>query len=255
MLLAVLIVTASNQISPVPLRLRQVEVDLPTPDQAVLVLEGEGCEPTRIPALKQQRLRIGDVTVPVSSGIDARVVSSGSRVSVTIPLGGVGDGILSIDPYAVPVRWEGFDLKGRPALALAGAVNLADRAQVSLPIEKLYRGFARLVDYSVSPAGTRVEVKALVSLYNPFAFEVVVTGMEYRLAVGGEPVIASRRAGLRLRAGRHSDVLVEETVPLVDLAGGLTAFLAHKPATFTGVIGIRTPRGDRRIPLLLQAGR
>lgn len=255
MFLAALIVTASSQMSPVPLCLRQVAVDLPTPDQAVVVLEGEGCEPTRLPALKQQRLRIGEVTAPVTSGLDAKVGSSGSRVSMTVPLRGVGEGILSVDPYAVPVRWEGLDLAGRPALVLAGTVNLADRAQVTLPVEKLYRDFAKLVDFSVSPAGTRVEVKALVSLFNPFAFEVVVTGMDYHLAVGGEPVIASRRAGLRLRAGRHNDVLVEETVPLVDLAGGLAAFLAHKPATLTGVIGIRTPRGDRHIPLLLQAGR
>lgn len=253
MLLAV-VLAAAVQMLPVPLRLQRVVLDLPTRDQAVVVLHGEGRDGVRMPVLKGQRLRVGDLAIPVSSPPDATVAAPASRVAVTVTLRQVGEGILDIDPSAVPVRWEGLDEKGRVVLSLAGVIDLADRAQAELPAEKLQEHFARLVDYSVVPTGLLVHVRVLLGVYNPFAFDVVATGLDYRLEIGGAPVLDSHRDGFRLRAAQRTEVLVEQTLPLLDLASGVTAFLAGRPATFTGVLGLRTPKGERGIPILLQSG-
>ena len=255
MVLAAVILVAAAHVPPVPLRLQRVELDLPTRDQAVVVLHGEGREGGPAPVLKGQRLRIGELLIPVSSAPDATVAASGSRVTVNVTLRQVGEDILSLEPSAVPVRWEGLDAMGRVVLGLAGVIDLADRGQAELPGEKLHQHYASLADYAVSPAGLLVHVSVLFRVYNPFAFDVVATGLEGRLEIGGEPVLASRREGFRLRAGQRNDVLVEQTLPLLDLASGLAAFLANRPATFTGVLGLRTPKGDRGIPILLQSGR
>ena len=128
-------------------------------------------------------------------------------------------------------------------------------ARVELPIGDLERHYTKLVDYSATPSGLLVTVKALVSIYNPFAFEITATRLAYRLEVDGQEVIDSERAGFRLRPTTSSDVLVEQDVPLAELASALTAFLAHKPAVLSGRLDIRTPKGERSIPLLMQAGR
>lgn len=255
MLLAAVIVAAAVQAPPVTLRLQRAVLDLPTRDQAVVVLHGEGRGGVRAPVLKSQRLRVGELTIPVSSPPDATVAASGSRVSATVALRQVGEGIRDIDPSAVLVRWEGLDGKGRVVLSLAGVIDLADRAQAELPAEKLREHYARLADYSVVPTGLLVHVRVLLGVYNPFAFEVVATGLDYRLEIGAVPVMDSHRGGFRLRAAQRTDVLVEQTLPLLDLASGVTAFLAGRPATFTGVLGLRTPKGERGIPILLQSGR
>ncbi len=235
------------------LRLQRVELDLPTRDQAVLVLHGEG-RGGPPPALRAQRLRIADLEIPIASAPDCAVTRTATRASVTVELSEVGEGILAVDSATVPVRWEGLDAKGRVAIALEGTIDLADSEQAALPTDKLHRHYARLADYGLVPEGMLVHVSVLLSVYNPFSFEVVATGLEYRLDVGGAKVLDSRRGGFRLRPGHTTDVLVEQTLPIVDLASGLAAVLARQPATLTGVLGIRTPKGDRGIPILLRSG-
>ncbi|HPC82012.1 MAG TPA: LEA type 2 family protein [Thermoanaerobaculaceae bacterium] len=252
MLLAALVLAAAVQ-PPPALRLLRVELDLPTPDQAVLVLHGEGRrEPA--PLLAAHRLRIADLEIPLAAPPDLTLSGSASRVRVVVRLAEVGEGILAVDSSTVPVRWEGLDARGGVVVALEGRIDPADGQQAVLPAETLYRHYARLADYGVAPEGMLVHVSALLSIYNPFAFEVVATGLEYRLEVGGVPVLDARRGGFRLRPRQASDVLVEQTLPILDLASALSAVLARRPATFSGILGIRTPNGERGIPILLRSG-
>jgi hypothetical protein len=77
----------------------------------------------------------------------------------------------------------------------------------------------------------------------------VVEGFAFRLAVDGNAIMAGARPGFRLRGGRSSDVLIEQDVPLADLAGGAAAVLGGATAELTGPLTVRTPNGDRFIPL------
>jgi hypothetical protein len=253
MLLAALILAAVTPTPTPELHVSKATVALPGPDEAVITLHAQGRE-GEPRAISRQGLRLGDVKVSLPTAPEVQVTPGGSMVTFHVLLRTLPEDVLALDPYAIPVRWEGQDAKGKPVVVLTGSLNLADRGQVELPMEDLTRHYARLADYSATPNGLNVAVRALLNLYNPFGFEVVATGLKFRLEVGGQEVLASQRPGFRLRATQHSDVLVEQDVPLAQLASSLAAFMAHKPATLNGVLGIRTPKGEREIPILLQAG-
>jgi hypothetical protein len=254
MLLGALVLAAAVANPPLELHVQRAVIALPTADEAVVTLYGEGRE-VAAPALRGQRLLLGDVSVPLPAAPELVITPAGSRVTFKVPLRTVGEGVLALDPYAIPVRWEGHGGKAKaPQVVLTGTLDLSDRGKVQLPVDDLTAHYARLADYSATPSGLNVTVHLLLNLYNPFAFEVVATGLQYRLEVGGQEVLASSRPGFRLRALQHSDILVEQDVPLAELASSLAAFMAHQPATLTGVLGIRTPKGERGIPILLQGG-
>jgi hypothetical protein len=251
MLLAPLLLAAAP---PVALELRRVVVALPSRDEATVTLHGGPGEPPPPARLRTQRVHLGDVTVPLAGYPVLTVDAQGSQIEFKVVLRQIGDGILTLDPYAVPVRWEGIDGKGKVAASMTGTIDLSNRGQIELPLDDLQRNYSQLVDYSASPSGMMVSVKALLAIYNPFSFEIAATRLAYRLDVAGEKVLDSERGGFRLRPGKSSDVLIEEDVPLADLAGALAGFLAHKPAVLSGRLDIRTPKGERGIPLLVQAG-
>ena len=261
MLLAALVLAAAapapkatatpNPVVEIPLK--RVVVAFPTPDEAVVTLHGDGRE-LAVPELGSQRLKLGDVDVPLPAAPDVKVTPGGSSATFKVVLKTVPEGVLALDPYATRVRWEALGAKGKPVLAVRGTVNMADKNQVELPTDDLTSHYARLDDYTATPSGLTVGVRLLLSLYNPFAFEVVATGLEYRLEVGGNEVIAAQRPGFRLRPEQRSDVLVEQDVPLADLASSLASLLARKPATFSGVLKLQTPKGERHIPAVLHAG-
>lgn len=253
MLLAAVVLAAAVSNQPPVVHLQKVELDLPTPDQAVVILHGGGRERLVLPALKDQRLRIGDLSVQLSSAPDVVVTPAASRVSFTVQLRQLGEGVLDLDSSTSLVRWEGLDASGKTVLVVAGVLDLGDPAQAVFPDGKLYPHYASLADYSLAPDGLQVKIKVLLAIYNPFGFEVVATGMQYRLDVGEETVVDSERGGFRLRPARRNEILIEESVPLFDLAAGMAAFLARQPAVFTGVVGIRTPQGERSVPILLRS--
>ena len=252
MLLAALVLTAAPVAPVTELRLRRAELGLPSADRAAVVLHGEGHGPA--PALAAQRFRLGDTTVPVDGVPDLAMTPSTSTVRLAVDLARVPDGVLDLNPYAVPVHWEGLDAKGKPVLVLAGILNLADQGQVELPARQMVELYASLADYSATPQGLQVHVRVLLNLTNPFSFEITATGLRYRLRVGDTEILASSRPGFRLRPRGRSDVLIEQDVPLAQLAGGVAALLARQPATLDGVMSIRTPRGERHIPLELRGG-
>jgi hypothetical protein len=50
-------------------------------------------------------------------------------------------------------------------------------------------------------------------------------------------------------------VLLDQDVPLADAAGGVAAFMKGEPALLEGAIALRTPRGDRPVPLHMSVAR
>ncbi len=238
---------------PAPLRLQRVTVELPDRDLVRVTLHALP-GPAMRSGLAGQRLRLGGAGVPVATPVDVTMGDGETRVDFDVKLREAPQAVLGLDPNRMPVLWEGLNAATAPVLVVGGTVDLGDPGDVELPVAALYRAYARLADLSVRPSLTAVSVRALISIYNPFGFDVVATGLEYRLTVGGEGVLAGRQPGFRLRAGKNSDVLIEQDVPLADVMGGAAAFARGAPAQLEGTLTIRTPAGERPIPLLLRAG-
>ena len=239
---------------PTPVRLQRVTIEVPDRDLVRVTLHAAAGPAIRT-GFVGQRLRLGDSAVPLATPVDVTVGEGETRVDFDLKLRQAPEAILAIDPNRVPVLWEGLDGAAAPVLAVGGTVDLGDSGEVNLPLAALYRAYARLSDLSITPSLTAVSVRALISLYNPFGFDVVATGFAYRLTVGGQSVLAGKQPGFRLRAGQHSDVLVEQDLPLADAMGGAAAFVHGAPAQLEGTLTIRTPTGERIVPLLLQAQR
>jgi len=166
----------------------------------------------------------------------------------------VPEAVLGVPIEVLPVRWEGRDARGEVVLSIMGELNPNDANRLALPVDKLMDSYAHLADVSVTPGLSEVVFRGLVSLYNPFAFDVVATRLTYRITVGTEEVMAGARPGFRLRAATASDVLIEQGAPLANVAAGvLGAVVGRQPVRLDGTIGIRGPQGDRAIPLRLRA--
>lgn len=239
--------------NPAPLRVQRVAVAVPDPDLVRVTLHAPPSPGVRA-GLAGQRLRLGEALVPIASPVDVTVGGGETRIDFDVRLNVVPETVLGLDPNRMPVLWEGLGAGGVPVLAVGGTVDLGDPGETELPLAGLYRAYARLSDLKVTPSLSAVSVHALLSLYNPFGFDVVATGIEYRLTVGSQTVLSGKRPGFRLRAGRHSDVLIEQDVPLGDAAGGAAAFLRGEAAQLDGTLTVRTSQGERVIPLLMRAG-
>jgi hypothetical protein len=252
---AMILVAAAHALvtQPIPARLQRVTVEIPDRDVLRVTLHAAP-GPAMHSGLTGQKLRLGDVPVPLRTPVDVTIGHSETRVDFEVKLRAVPEGVLALDPNRMPVLWEGLDEGGTPVLAVGGTVDLGDPGEVELPLAGLYRAYAHLSDLSLTPSLAALSVHVLLSLYNPFGFDVVATGIDYRLAVGGQTVLAGKRPGFRLRGGQRSDVLIEQDLSLSDAVGGAAAFARGAPAQLQGTLTIRTLHGERPIPLLLRAG-
>ncbi len=241
--------------APAPLRLQHVVVRLPDRELVHVTLHAAAPDHKLAAGLAAQRLALGAARVPLSAPADVTVDSTETRADFDLRLRDVPEAVLAEDPNRMPVRWEGLDGNGAVVLAVAGTVDLGDRGDVEVPLADLYRAYATLSDFTVTPGLAAVTVHGLLGLFNPFAFDVVVAGVELHVKVGSQAILDAKRPGFRLRAGQSSDVLIEQDVPLGDVAGGMTALLRGEPAVLEGVIVLRTPKGDRPIPIELRAAR
>jgi hypothetical protein len=237
-----------------PLRLQRITLAVPDRDVVRVTLHGGATAGPARAGLAGQRLRLGDVAVPLETPTDVTLAGGETRVDFDVKLRSVPEAVLALDQHRMPVLWEGLDAHGTPVLAVAGTVDLGDPGEVELPLTKVYDAYAQISDLRVTPSLTAVGVHALLSLYNPLGFDVVATGLEYTLAVGAQQVLAAKRPGFKLRSGQRSDVLIEQDVPLGDVAGGVAAFLGGEAAQLEGTLVVRTPNGERAIPLHLSAG-
>jgi hypothetical protein len=236
-----------------PLAVQRITVTVPNPDRVQVTVHAARSHGVAS-GVTGQRLRLGEVPVPIDSAVDVTVGGGETQIDFEVKLRAVPEAVLGLDPNRMPVLWEGLGAGGTPVLAVGGTIDLGDPGEVELPLVGLYRAYARLSDVKLTPSLAAVSVHALLSLYNPFGFEVVATGLEYRLVVGSQTVLSAQRPGFRLRACQRSDVLIEQDVPFGDVAGGAAAFLRGEPALLEGTLTVRTPQGDRAIPLQLRAG-
>jgi hypothetical protein len=236
-----------------PVRLQRVSLALPDRDVVRVTLHAAAASGPVRAGLAGQRLRLGDVAVPLETPADVTLADGETRADFDVKLRSVPEKVLALDQHRLPVLWEGLDARGALVLAVAGTVDLGDPGEVEVEATKVYDAYAHVSDLRITPSLAAVGVHALLSLYNPLGFDVVATGLEYRLAVGTQQVLAAKRPGFKLRAGQRSDVLIEQDVPLGDVAGGVAAFLRGEAAQFDGTLAVRTPDGERAIPLHLTA--
>lgn len=237
---------------PVTLPLTHVSVELPDRDTALVTLHAVGTPGGPVAELPAQRLLVGGIAVPLPKPATVAVASAETTVHFELPLRVLPESILEVDPNHAAIRFEAASKDGKPAVAIEGKVDAGDPGEVEVPRRRAVDLYASLADFSISPASGGLGVRAVVSLYNPLAFDIVVVRVEYHLAVGANDVIAGQRPGFRLKAGHSSDVLIEQEVGLADAAGAFGAFMQGAPVTFEGGIVIRTPTGDRLFPLQLQ---
>lgn len=233
-----------------PLPLARVGVALPSREVATITLAGPGWSGGAPRGVATQRLLAGDIEIPLGGSPALTAVGGELRVELTLRLQDVPAAVLGLDHNRLPLRWEGVDGKGRVAVALAGTVDLGDRGQVDLPVRTLYDQYLTVRDLTASPGLSLVGVRALLGFYNPFSFDVVATRVEYHLAVAGQEIIGGQRPGFRLRGGQWSDILIEQDVPIGEVMGAVASFLAGEAATLTGALTVRTPQGDRVVPLV-----
>ncbi|MGE5236245.1 MAG: hypothetical protein ACM3O7_07860 [Acidobacteriota bacterium] len=240
---------ASSLNGPAPVTIRHVGVELPTRAEAHVTLDAD-LPPGGLPTgIIDQRLSTGTVAVPLASAVRVDATGGRAQVRFTIELAKVPEGVLALDPNRLPVRWVGLGASGRPLLVATATLDLGDRGEVDLPIRKLQQLYTEVGQLSVAPASDGVAVRALIGLFNPFSFDVVVTRVEATVTVDGQPVVQAKRPGFRLRGQQSSDVLIEQDVPLGQLAGGIASVMGGATAELTGFVGIRTPSGERLIPL------
>ncbi len=236
-----------------PLGLQRVELAVPERDVVRVTLHAAPAPAPLRAGFGGQRLTLGTVAVALDAPPDVTLEPGETRVDFTLSLAAVPEEVLTLDPNRLPVLWEGLDAGGAVVLGVGGTIDLGDPGEVQVPAAKIYDLYSRFSDVRVSPRLPAVGVHALLSLYNPLGFDVVSTGLEFRLSVGSQQVLAGKRPGFRLRGRQWSDVLIEQDVPLSEAAGGMASFLHGEAARLDGTLVVRTPDGERTIPLQLSA--
>ncbi len=246
--------TAADE--PVAVPLRGVRVEPVTRERMTVVLV-TGSMRAGIPAaLARQDLQLGAATIPVQDLPQVQAGNYESEVRLDVDLRTVPADILAVDLAAAPLRWRGMTADGAVAVTVGGAIGSLDRQRLQVPVRELYDLYVSVGPVDAVQLDGQAGVRALVSLYNPLGFDVVAKRLDYRLLVGGTEVVAGRRPGVRLRAGKASDVLVEERLPVAELAAGVMGLLSGKPpVSLTGTLVLETPRGERFVPLGAPPGR
>ncbi len=239
---------------PPPLRLQRVTVALLTRDLVHVTLHAPPLPAPPSSGMAAQRLTLGSARIPLADTVDVTVGGGETRAEFDVRLADVPESVLAVDPNRAPVLWEGVAGE-RTVLAIGGTLDLGDPGEVEVPVRDLYREYVTLTDFAINPGFTAVNVRGLLGLYNPFAFEVVASRIELNVAAGAAKVLTMERPGFRLRARQRSDVLLDQDVPLADAAAGVAAFLNGEPATAQGELVLRTPQGDRVVPLQFRVQR
>jgi len=235
--------------------LDQVVVQLASRERLQVELRGAPVDPRGLAPLRTQQLLLADVPVPVVGAPAVQFLPTHTALTFQVELKAVPESALGIPFDRVPVRWEGRDEGGNLVLTVAGEIDPNDRQRLVVPAEELARTYARLEAPSLTPSLNELSFRALLRLYNPFAFDLVVTRFDYLVTVGSDPVMRAVRPGFRLRPGVASDVLLEESASLADVAAGLVgAVVGGKPVGIQGTIVLRAPTGEQVVPIRLVAG-
>lgn len=247
--LLLLLALASPSPTPAPAaRIVKLTADLPDRSVVLVTLQARG-KVQKLKDFAKQKLYVGTNPINLPGSPDVSLTGDGFEARFQLPYASVPEAVLSHDPHALPLRWEALDASGKPVLAAEGSVDLGDPGQVSFSPRRAYELFARLDRLQLAPGLAQVGFSALLSLYNPFSFELVVKRIEYEVKVGETTLLSANRPGMRLRPGRANDVLLEQGVPLAGMGEALKALLSNPGVVFSGQLVLHTPLGEKAIPL------
>ena len=205
-------------------------------------------------AFSRSRLLIAGQDIPLASPGVTTDQPGNTVVHLEIDLTALPESVLTLPAGPLTVRWEGVTDGGRTVVTVAGTMDPTDRSQLTVPQDDLYALYARLESPSVTPVGSTLAFRGLANILNPFSFDVVVKGLEYRVVVGGAEVMAAQRPGFRLRAGQRSDVLLEAEVPLASAAMAAAGLLRGAAVEVVGQLRLATPDGERLVPIVVRGG-
>ncbi|MGD1147068.1 MAG: hypothetical protein ABR961_03845 [Thermoanaerobaculaceae bacterium] len=256
-----LLLTAAGALAPppartaAPLRLQRLTVAVRTRDLLHVTLHAPESPGAPASGMSAQRLTLGAARIPLAEAVDVTFGGGETRTDFDVRLAEVTADVLAVDPNRAPVLWEGVGAGGAVVLAMGGTLDFGDPGEVEVSLKDLYRAYVTLTDFTVMPGLAAVTVRGLLGLYNPFGFEVAATKIELKVTAGATTVLTVQRPGFRLRAQQQSDVLLDQDVPLADAAEGVAAFMKGEPAMLQGALVLRTPQGDRVIPLHMSVAR
>lgn len=226
----------------------KLEVAVPDADHLQLTLRAAG-PVGKLAPLASHHLAVGSLAVPLEGAPDITLVPSGFEARFRLSLARVPEAVLTLDPNALPLRFEARDERGQPVVVAEGTLDLGDADRVSVPLRRVYELYTRLDRLDWSPSLTTVGFRALLSFYNPFSFPITVQRIEAQLRAGETELFATTRPGFRLKPQQRGDVLVEEEVPLASLSAATQALFQQQPLRLLGQAVLQTPRGARSIPL------
>lgn len=237
------------------LTLQRVVVEVPEPQRLKVALLATPPSGGASRAFSRGRLLLAGQDIPLVSPGVATDQPGNTVVHLEVDLAALPESVLSLPVSALTVRWEGVTDGGRTVVTVAGTLDPANRSQLTLARDDLYALYARLDNPSVTPEGANLVFRGLASILNPFSFDVVAKGLDYRVLVGGEEVMSGRRPGFRLRGGQRSDVLLEAEVSLASAAVAAAAVLRGAAVEVMGQLHLATPDGDRLVPIVLRSRR
>lgn len=253
--LATVLAGAAPAQPPVELPVERVAVELRGREQLRAAITAPAW-PAGVPrTFATERLILDAVEIPLAE--PAILENAGGRtvVRVAADLAAVPREALGTAVGPVSLHWEGLDEAGEPLVKVGGVVDVRDPQRVQVQSDLVAQRFVRLTPVAITPLGDTIGLRLLLTVYNPFSFDVLGTRLEYSLGVGGTKIVTGHRGGFRLRSGRWSDVLVDEEIPAAALTGSLLGVLRGEPLSLQGGIGLLTPQGERFLAIERQASR
>jgi hypothetical protein len=253
--LATVLAGAAPAQPPLELPVERVSVELRGREQVRAAITAPAW-PAGVPrTFAAERLVLDTVEVPLAE--PALLENAGGRtvVRVAADLAALPREVLGTAIGPVSLHWEGLDEAGEPLARVGGVVDVRDPQRVQMPSDLVAQRFVRLTPVAITPLGDTIGLRLLLTVYNPFSFDVLGTRLEYSLGVGGTKLVTGHRGGFRLRSGRWSDVLVEEEIPSAALTGSLLGVLRGEPLSIQGGLGLLTPQGERFLTIERQASR
>lgn len=236
------------------LTLQRAVVQVPEPRRLKVALLATPLSEGTSRAFTRGRLLLAGQEIPLASPGVATDQPGNTVVHLEVDLAALPESVLALPADTLTVRWEGVTDGGRTVVTVAGSLDPSNRSHLTVSQDDLYALYARLDSPAVTPTGLTLAFRGLANILNPFSFEVVVKGLEYRVVVGGDEVMAAQRPGFRLRAGQRSDVLLEAEVSLASAAFAAAAVLRGATVEVTGQLRLATPDGDRLLPIVLRSG-
>lgn len=246
--LALLAVTLGQSSPPEPATIVALAVDLLDADRARITLKARGKVGPLAP-LASQKLLLGGIPISLQGGPDVSLTPEGFDATFALQLAQIPEAVFALDFHNAPVRFEAVSPQGKTVLAAETKMDLTDPGILKIPVSRVYQLYAKLVHLALAPTFSGVDVKALLSFYNPLSFPLTVRKIGYRLSAGETQLLNTERPGFRLRPRQHSDVLFEEQIPFSALGTAAQALLAQDKPSLQVWLTFATPHGEELIPL------